>query len=129
MRTIRIYCKECECELTPELTEIRELNLWENHLEIMNENNFCILHNSKLNNRSLIVAINDYNLKDHPDTSRFYGCCGSDGSNGLNKLCLNGHEVATEFSDCKTDEHIQFDNRKVIFKEKLGNNIYKVFEL
>jgi hypothetical protein len=128
MRTIKIYCKVCECDLTPELTEISESNLWENHLEIMNENNFCILV-SKLNTRSVIVAINNYNLKDHPDTSRFYGCCGSDGSNGLNKLCVNGHEVATEFSDCKTDEHIQFDNKKVIFKEKLANHICQVFEL
>ena len=40
------------------------------------------------------------NLRDHPDSSRFSGCCQLDGLNGVNKVCENGHEIGTECSDC-----------------------------
>ena len=46
------------------------------------------------------------NLKDlvetasHPDYRRSTGCCGCDDCDGPNRVCPNGHEVATEHSDC-----------------------------
>lgn len=36
----------------------------------------------------------------HPDTFRLQGCCGPDGSHGLNTICRNAHEIGTERSDC-----------------------------
>jgi hypothetical protein len=33
------------------------------------------------------------------------GCCGVDGLNGPNIVCLNGHEVGTERSDCWMPHH------------------------
>lgn len=36
----------------------------------------------------------------HADGWRSIGCCGPDGSNGPNIVCLNGHDVATRFADC-----------------------------
>src|SRR5689334_12958671 len=36
----------------------------------------------------------------HADGRRRNGCCGSDGLNGPNLLCRNGHEIGTEQSDC-----------------------------
>jgi uncharacterized protein (TIGR02996 family) len=36
----------------------------------------------------------------HPDTLRLQGCCGPDGSQGLNTICRNAHEIGTEHSDC-----------------------------
>lgn len=36
----------------------------------------------------------------HSDPARRSGCCGPDGMQGPNLLCNNGHEVATERSDC-----------------------------
>ena len=36
----------------------------------------------------------------HPDLLRNSGCCGRDGCDGPNLLCLAGHEVGTERSDC-----------------------------
>ena len=36
----------------------------------------------------------------HTDSKRLNGCCGMDGCDGLNLLCEQGHEVATEKSDC-----------------------------
>jgi hypothetical protein len=38
--------------------------------------------------------------KRHPDPHRLNGCCGLDGCDGPNLVCENGHEVATERSDC-----------------------------
>lgn len=130
MRTIKIYCKECEIELTSELTEISETELcWEDENDIISENNFSFFINLRTNKKSLLVAIADYNLKNHPDLNKFYGCCGSDGSNGLNKLCVNNHEVATEISDCWTGRFIEFDLSKVIIKEKLDEYTFKELTL
>lgn len=38
--------------------------------------------------------------QDHPDSRRNGGCCGRDGCNGPNLLCMQGHEIGTERSDC-----------------------------
>lgn len=40
------------------------------------------------------------NTRNHPDRRRLNGCCGLDGCDGYNKVCVNGHEVGTERSDC-----------------------------
>lgn len=36
----------------------------------------------------------------HPDASRHNGCCGRDGLDGPNLVCVMGHEIGTEKSDC-----------------------------
>ena len=69
------------------------------------------------NSKELIVAVEDYNLINHKDSRRFTGCCGSSGIDGMNKTCKNGHEVATEISDCYTPHYIGFNLKKVIIKE------------
>ena len=38
--------------------------------------------------------------KHHSERSRRNGCCGLDGLDGPNLICVNGHEVGTEKSDC-----------------------------
>ncbi len=40
------------------------------------------------------------NVGPHPDPRRRVGCCGVDGTDGVNTVCTNGHEVGTECSDC-----------------------------
>ena len=127
MRTIKIYCKECKSEITSELTEISESMLFwdENNQNIIQKGKFSFLENPKSNNKRIIVALDVYNLKNHSDINRFAGCCGSDGGNGLNKLCLNGHEVATEVSDCWTAHYVEFDCNKIIIEEKIDNDTYK----
>ena len=39
-------------------------------------------------------------LNTEHDLQRAGGCCGQDGLNGINTLCLNGHEIGIEHSDC-----------------------------
>lgn len=53
------------------------------------------------------------NCKDYPDASRLNGCCGLDGCDGPNKVCLNGHEIGTEKSDCWVPHLFIFGKDKV----------------
>ncbi|MGN7810373.1 hypothetical protein [Flavobacterium sp. 22076] len=130
MRTIKIYCRECEIELTQELLEIPEEDLrWVDNKDLMPKNNFSVVTNEYSNKKSIMVAIDDYNLKDHSDRSRFIGCCGSSNFSSLNKICLCGNEVASEISDCWLSHYIQFDLSKVFAKEKIEEDNYKEFKL
>jgi hypothetical protein len=45
------------------------------------------------------------NTKHHSDLRRLNGCCGLDGCDGYNLVCINGHEVGTERSDCWQAHH------------------------
>jgi hypothetical protein len=45
------------------------------------------------------------------------GCCGSDGCDGLNRACLCGRMVATEWSDCWTQAELRFDPDAAILSE------------
>lgn len=47
-----------------------------------------------INNKDLI------NSNRHSDRSRLNGCCGLDGCDGMNRVCLHDHEIGTEYSDC-----------------------------
>ncbi|MGE7024575.1 hypothetical protein, partial [Solibacillus cecembensis] len=52
---------------------------------------------------SIIINIKDLiNSNRHSDRSRLNGCCGLDGCDGMNGVCLHNHEIGTEFSDCWT---------------------------
>jgi hypothetical protein len=57
------------------------------------------------------------NLTNHSDSSRLNGCCGFDGCDGMNKLCQNGHEVATEKSHCWMAHAVLFDSQRAQMKE------------
>ena len=128
MKTIKIYCKKCGCKLTDELIEITESYLrWEENTAIM-QKKVCVF--LKLNNTTgrYFVVIDDYYLKNHSDTNIFSGCCGSSSFNSLNKTCKNGHEVATEISDCWTAHYIELDWNKITVKEKTDDYNYKILK-
>ncbi len=49
------------------------------------------------------VMVNIDDLVDtstHPNPRRNNGCCGPDGTDGVNRVCHCGHEVATVKGDC-----------------------------
>jgi hypothetical protein len=56
------------------------------------------------------------NFKYHKE--RLSGCCGPAGLDGLNILCLNGHEVATEKSDCWQPHEIIFEKELIVLVEE-----------
>jgi hypothetical protein len=95
----------------------------------MPKNNFSYASFPQTKDKFLFVCVDDYNLKDHSDTSKFQGCCGSAPSNGWNKVCLNNHEVASEVSDCCVTHYIEFNLDKVIIKQKIDKNIFKELKL
>jgi hypothetical protein len=61
------------------------------------------------------------NTRYHDDPLRMSGCCGPSGIDGVNTLCTNGHEVATESSDCWTGPHyVELEPYKCIIVEMPG---------
>lgn len=121
MKTIKIYCKICNVKLTDKLEEIDEstLNFNDDGKPAIAKDKFSV--HTENGKKELIVAIDTYFLKDHKDRMRFTGCCGSSGFDGMNKTCINGHEVATEVSDCYTPHYIGFDLKNVIIKEVIDD--------
>src|SRR6185437_11675654 len=57
---------------------------------------------TKREGRILVNAESLIHTEFHPDSGRHNGCCGRDGLDGPNRVCANGHEIATEVSDCWT---------------------------
>jgi hypothetical protein len=55
--------------------------------------------------RFLLNCKDMVNTRYHTDPRPVSGCCGPSGIDGVNTLCANGHEVATESSDCWTGPH------------------------
>lgn len=128
MRTVRIYCKKCHAKLTEDLVEVEEQNLrWEENVDAIQKNSFSVT--TENGRKQCIVALDDYHLVEHPDARRFQGCCGSAGSDGPNKLCMNGHEVATEVSDCWLSHYIGFDLDAITVKEVISGGYHIIIKL
>jgi len=115
---MRIFCRECGVELTKELIELTDTSLLciddkkdyipEGFYFKNTEDNFLGLKGM------IIINIHDVvNVKNHSDPDRLNGCCGLDGCDGINKVCINDHEVATEKSDCWMPHCIIFDKERV----------------
>ena len=122
MKTIRIYCKKCKEQLTQNLVEIDSKHLrFEDGVKAIGSGKFSICKDEICNTKGLIAALENYELKNHKDLRRFTGCCGSSGSDGMNKTCKNGHEVATEVSDCWTAHYINFNLNNIIIKQVIDD--------
>ncbi|MCX8524214.1 hypothetical protein OF897_09810 [Chryseobacterium formosus] len=115
MKNIQLLCKSCRVELTDILNVVPESQLkWNWGYDILEEKEAVVYLDHK---NSVLTNLDDEKLIDHSDFRRFSGCCGSSGSNGINKLCKNGHEVATETSDCCTSTYLHFSLEHTIIKE------------
>jgi hypothetical protein len=55
----------------------------------------------------------EQNTMPHTDAHRLQGCCGFSDIHGRNTMCINGHEIGTEFSDCWVLHGLQFDSNCV----------------
>ena len=63
-----------------------------------------------------IVNLEDLrSSKHHNDQGRLNGCCGLDGCDGFNTMCINGHEIGTECSDCWMPHCFYFDPKLIEF--------------
>lgn len=115
MRTIIIYCKKCNKRITDELVEMNRSEItFPDFVDAIPVGRFTIFKDGDILN--LLVNKNQPLLKDHTDLNRFTGCCGSSGIYGMNKVCANNHEVATEFSDCYTSYYTSISLKNTIVK-------------
>ena len=128
MRTIKMYCKKCKVQLTDILHEVNSNVLrYEDGVDMIDRNKFSVCINEYSNEKMLVIALDEYYFKDHTDSERFNGCCGSAGMDGMTKTCVKGHEVATEFSDCCMSHCISVSLEHVLIKD--FSNPYEVKEI
>lgn len=110
-----IKCLVCNTVLTNELIELTDLNELndEDGEDFIPEGRFFISNGEHYLNSKGQIIINKKDLinsKNHTDFSRLNGCCGLDGMDGINKTCINGHEIGTEHSDCWLSHCVIFEN-------------------
>lgn len=116
---MRIKCAHCNVELTDELLQIADpTQLNENDGEdFIGRGQFFISDGAYYTDTETQIVINIKDLKNskrHSDHSRLNGCCGLAGTDGPNQLCINGHEIATEKSDCWIAHALIFENDSII---------------
>jgi hypothetical protein len=101
-----LKCSVCNVPLTGPLEQLQHASMLGNE----DQKNRAPVGSFGIEHGHFVVHLQDaVNTKQHPDTSRSNGCCGLSGSDGLNTVCLNGHEVATERSDCCVAHSMTFD--------------------
>lgn len=118
---MKLICSTCKVEVSKEVSELHDTSLL-NHddaQEYIPEGYYMIDDNKMhLDLRDAIII----NLKDlvhskrHSNRSRLNGCCGMDGLDGMNRVCLNDHEIGTEKSDCWMSHFVALDPEMVQFE-------------
>lgn len=116
---MKILCKKCGIGLTQDLEELKGLSLLDENDEkdflpvayyFISNGDFFTDSTSKI-----ITNLKDLkNVKYHSDSSRLSGCCGPSGIDGLNKVCLNGHEIGTAKEDCWMPHCLIFESELII---------------
>jgi hypothetical protein len=118
--TMKVYCKTCNLPLTNEVKLYTGTSFGEADKQNFIQEGFYTISDGAFFTGSedrVIINIADLtNATNHTNRSRLNGCCGLDGGDGPNKLCANGHEVATEYSDCWMPHAILFDKEKTFLK-------------
>lgn len=115
---MRLICRSCNIQISKELTELHDLGLLDRNdgQDYIPEGLFMIESKKAQSGfeDTIIINIKDLiNSAYHQDGSRLNGCCGYDGLDGINRVCLNNHEIGTENSDCWMCHFVSLDPRLV----------------
>lgn len=111
---MKFKCKKCKIEISLDVEEYKDSTLLveEDNVDIVPQGFYIISNGSFFNlyqddkciydtSGKVIINKNDMiNWKPHNDKKRCNGCCGFDGTDGINIICKNGHEIGTLKSDC-----------------------------
>lgn len=111
MDQIVVRCTLCSVPLTPVLARLEDLSLLrgEDGVDFIPQG-FFFNSTGELHPQGIVVNLADLvHTQRHSESRRLNGCCGLDGCDGLNRVCVEGHEVATEFSDCWMAHCVTFD--------------------
>lgn len=109
---VSFRCKQCNCKLTGGISEIehQQLRARGSDGEDLIERGLFLeadgLHPPELAGDYLLNLEDVKNTQEHPDPERSSGCCGPLGIFGLNLICINGHEIGTERSDCINPHYV-----------------------
>ncbi|MGA3603087.1 hypothetical protein [Lysinibacillus agricola] len=107
---MKIICLKCNVEISKQVTKLDDVSLLnENDGEAYIPEGFFTIE--KFGERdSIIINLKDLiNSNHHSDESRLNGCCGYDGLDGMNRVCVNKHEIGTENSECWMPHYIALD--------------------
>lgn len=118
---MKLICKLCNLDVSKQVIELKDLNLLnktdgqdlipEGFYIVADDDYFAPRHKG-----SIIINIKDLiNSNYHSDNSRLNGCCGYDGCDGMNKVCLSKHEIGTECSDCWMSHFVALNPESVKF--------------
>lgn len=115
---MRIKCKLCGIELTDDLVEVKSSGQLSeiDGRDFIARGHFFVSdgeYYSGTENQIIINVKDLINSRNHTDKARLNGCCGLDGCDGPNKLCLDGHEIGTEMSDCWIAHAVILDLDKI----------------
>jgi hypothetical protein len=119
--SVVICCRYCGIQLSKEIVQLMDLSLLReaDGVDYVPLSYFFVGDGKLFTGTAGKIFINigdSLNLNNHFDRSRLNGCCGMDGCDGMNKLCKNGHEVATEKSDCWMPHAMLFDPQQIDLK-------------
>ncbi|MEO7141827.1 MAG: hypothetical protein ABIY51_16260 [Ferruginibacter sp.] len=116
---MKVFCKECNLPLTNELMHYTGKSFGLADGQHFIQKGFYTISDGDFftgTNGSVIINNDDQvNIINHTNPSKLSGCCGLDGTRG-NKTCANGHEMATEYSDCWMPFAVVFEKEKIIIK-------------
>jgi len=115
---MRLYGRTCNIPVTAELKELSDNSLINEKegVPYLPQGYYFISDGSYFTDSESKILINCadlVNCVNHPDGKRLNGCCGLDGLDGPNKVCMNGHEIATEKSDCWIANAVVLENSAV----------------
>jgi hypothetical protein len=118
---MKVFCKSCNLPLTQELTMLQKGTLLNpvDGVSLIPCGFYMISDGEIYTNTEGAILLNAddlVNVVDHADGSRLNGCCGLDGTDGPNKTCIHGHEVAIEMSDCWIPWVVIMNREKVFIK-------------
>jgi len=102
---MHLYCRKCNIPITKELELLLDKDLLsEMDGEPHVPEGFYTISDGEYftgsEGQMLIYCSDLINCTYHPDKTRLNGCCGLAGLVGPNRVCINGHEIGTEVSDC-----------------------------
>ena len=119
---MKLICKTCNLEISKPISELNDLSLINENdrQDFVPEGFYLAFHDgtayAKLIKDSIIINKKDLvNSIYHSEQSRLNGCCGQDGLDGINRVCINNHEIGTEKSDCWMPHYVALNPGLVKF--------------
>lgn len=118
---MKLFCRTCQLEISKEVNPMPDLNQlsFDDGRDYIPEG-FYLIDDNKMHldlKDAIIINLKDLvNSKRHSNSSRLNGCCGMDGLDGMNRVCLNNHEIGTEKSDCWMSHFVALNPEMVQFE-------------